>query len=1269
VSKDLRIQVQSILQTTLTRKIASMPDTRTETELRRRIADLQQQVAELEAALQERPHSGASLPSQASHSDREAELRSTLYSIGDAVIATDRSGRITRMNPVAERLTGWREAEAVDQPLDSIFRIINEQSRRQVESPVTLVLREGTVVGLANHTLLINRDGREIPIADSGSPILDSHGQIRGVVLVFRDQTEERLHQYIVETRLALFEYAADHTLDQLLERALAEVAGSLQSPSAAFRLIRSDSQQAAPEQWNYRQTDQPQSNGPVWNWATCLEMKQVLLQNGQTGPRRELIIPVLREGRTVALLGLAHKSSDYSERDSEVGSFFADVIWEIARQKRTEEAVRYESERARRYFELAEVLFVALDVAGTVTSVNRKTCRSLGYAPEQIIGKNWFTEFVPAPTRSQVQAVFDMLIAGAIEPVEYFENAVTTGAGAELLIAWHNTILRDDTGAIIGVLSAGEDVSEHRKAVAALQASEERYRGVVEDSPGLICCYSPDGTITFVNRAYCEYFNKTPNQLIGASFLPLIPEAERERVMANHAGLTPAGPTLTHEHRVIAPDGTIRWQRWINRALFDEHGKIVSYQSIGEDVTERKETEAALQASEEKYRLLVENAGEAITAVALDDRLIVLNNAAARLVGETPDKLIGKRLYDLLPPEDAALHLASIRNVIETGQGHTVEVDVPVRNSRVWLQTSTQPVRDEQGNITAVLSISTDISERRRAETALRESEARYRAIAANFPNGMIALYGHDLRYTLVDGQGLAQIGLSSTDLEGKRLRDVFPPTVYERDEPALLAALQGETVEVVVPFGDQFFRVTTLPVKDEYGEIFSGMVMSQNITELKRAELTLKNTLEQLQLAIDTAKLGIWRLDPATEHMEWNDQQIEIYGINREEFAANLDGWRTQIHPEDRQFAEHRLTEAFEGRNVFDVEFRIMRPNGEIRYINASASPLYDTENQMIELIGINIDVTRMKQHEAALRDSEEKYRLLAEMTQDIIFLHDIEGRITYMNRAGLKATGLDWSTAIGKPVRELIPIEYSPAIDKHKLRRDTGDEQTYRYEIEILHQAGTHIPVEVISTPILRDKRISEIMIVARDITERRQAEAERARLEDQIHQAQKLESIGRLAGGVAHDFNNMLSVILGRTEIAVLQMSPNDPLFTTLDEIRRAAERSTDLTRQLLAFARKQTISPKVLDFNETIEGMLKYAPAAHRRGYRPGLAARTRVRVRSRVDPCQVDQILANLCINARDAIAKECGKVTIETDTADVRRGYSRRVMPRRCSR
>ena len=182
------------------------------------------------------------------------------------------------------------------------------------------------------------------------------------------------------------------------------------------------------------------------------------------------------------------------------------------------------------------------------------------------------------------------------------------------------------------------------------------------------------------------------------------------------------------------------------------------------------------------------------------------------------------------------------------------------------------------------------------------------------------------------------------------------------------------------------------------------------------------------------------------------------------------------------------------------------------------------------------------------------------------------------------------------------------------------------------------------------------MTEIIGVGRDITAQKQGEAEREKLQAQLTQARKMESIGRLAGGVAHDFNNMLTVILGYTQTAMDETDPSDPLYPSLKEILNAAKRSADITRQLLAFARKQTIAPQVLDLNRTVEGMLKMLSRLIGEDmdliWKP---AKDLWPVK--MDPSQIDQILANLCINARDAVS-DMGRITIETGTATFDQAY-----------
>jgi PAS domain S-box-containing protein len=285
--------------------------------------------------------------------------------------------------------------------------------------------------------------------------------------------------------------------------------------------------------------------------------------------------------------------------------------------------------------------------------------------------------------------------------------------------------------------------------------------------------------------------------------------------------------------------------------------------------------------------------------------------------------------------------------------------------------------------------------------------------------------------------------------------------------------------------------------------------------------------------------------------------------------------------------------------------------------------------------------------KASEKALRRSEEKYRMLFREMLDGFALHEIicddkgqpsDYRFLALNPAFERLTGLKAEELVGRTVLEVLPGTERRWIENYGKVALTGEPAFFE---EYASELKRHFEVTAFRPAP------NQFACIFTDVTDRKRAAEEKARLEEQLQQAQKMESVGRLAGGVAHDFNNMLGVILGNTEMAMDQVDPRESLHGDLMEIRKAAERSADLTRQLLAFARKQTVAPKVLNLNPTIDGMLKMMERL------VGEAVELFWRPQSelwqvKVDPSQINQILANLCANARDAIS-DVGKITIET--------------------
>ena len=560
--------------------------------------------------------------------------------------------------------------------------------------------------------------------------------------------------------------------------------------------------------------------------------------------------------------------------------------------------------------------------------------------------------------------------------------------------------------GTITAFAMAKRNLSEQ-----TLRQSEEQYRGVVEDTMALICCFLPGGEITFVNKRYCEYFARTSEELIGSTFLSLIPEADRKTVISNIAELTVDSPTQSQVHRVLVPDGGIRWQRWTNRALFDSDGKPASYQSIGEDITEHRQVEEALKETELRFRSAIDQAGDAFFIHTTEGQIVDVNKKACQSLGYQKEELLSKTIADIDPQaieEGKDVHWVG---VVESGESTVFESYHRRKTGDIF------PVEITLGAIslpteTLILAIVRDITNRKRAEEDFKESQRTLLTLMSNLP-GMVYRCRNDSDWTM------------------------------------------------------EFVSDGCYPL-----------------------------TGHQPEALIENARISYGKI----------------------------------IHPEDRPVVAEGVQNALRNRHPFQLTYRIVTFNSEEKWVWEQGQGIFEPEGDVIAL----------------------------------------EGFIT--------------------------------------------------------------------------------------DITERKLAEEDREKLSDQLYQSQKMESVGRLAGGVAHDYNNALSVITGFAELALDDADPTMPVRSHLHEIIAAAKRATDITRQLLAFARKQTIAPKVLDLNENVEGMLKML--------RPLIGEDIDIAWLPRaglwpvkMDPSQIDQIMANLCVNARDAI-NGVGKITIETGNTTFDEAY-----------
>jgi len=410
--------------------------------------------------------------------------------------------------------------------------------------------------------------------------------------------------------------------------------------------------------------------------------------------------------------------------------------------------------------------------------------------------------------------------------------------------------------------------------------------------------------------------------------------------------------------------------------------------------------------------------------------------------------------------------------------------------------------------------------------------------------------------------------------------------------------------------------------------------------------AKAALHESELKYRMLFESASVAI-HLIRGNRQIECNEQTLQLFGCTREDFlSSTVTSLSPPFQPDGRSSSiasETYIARAqAEGPQYFEWLFR--RQDGSTFTAEVSLSCVGVNGDSLIQCM--LRDITERKAMETALRESDERFTAFMENLPAAAFIKNSQGQTLYINRYLHDLLG--WKEWEGRPTTDLIKgqlgrqmteddrqaIAHGPIVFWETLTDCKGAPRTFE---------TTKFPIHFKEKPVLLGG-------IAIDMTEYKKAESERERLQAQLIQSQKMESIGRLAGGVAHDFNNMLCVILGNVELCAMELDPECSLYKDLQEIRKAAERSANLTRQLLAFARRQTVTPKVLDLNITVGSMLKMLQRLI--GENIDLSWQTDVDLWPvKLDPSQIDQILANLCVNARDAITTS-GRLVIETRNA-----------------
>ncbi|MFA5180191.1 MAG: PAS domain S-box protein [Syntrophales bacterium] len=803
---------------------------------------------------------------------------------------------------------------------------------------------------------------------------------------------------------------------------------------------------------------------------------------------------------------------------------------------RQTEEALRRSEEKYRYLFESAgEGILIAQ--GERIQYANPSLVRILGY-PQDIITTRPLTSFIHPEDRLMVLDRHLRRMKGEVMETDY-PFRIITADGAEKWLQINSRVISWDGSP--ASLSFVMDITEHKRAGESLREREEKYRLLIENSHDIIYTLTPEGVFTFVSPGWTVLLGHTIDQVVGKPFRHFVYPDDLIKCEAFLQKSIETGQRQTGvEYRVQHADGSWRWHTTNSVPLKDKIGNIIGFEGIASDITERKYAKEALQESEERYRTLVENASDIVFRTDQDGNIIFVNPAARRISGYEEGEIIGKRFSTLVRPDlqEEALKFFG-RQLVKGLQNTYSEYPILTKEgNEVWLGQNTQLLLVD-GHVVGFQAVARDITERKRIEESLQESEEVFRLLFEKSADA----------HLLIDGD-------RNIDCNEAALR---------------MAGCSDKSMLINLTPAD------TAPERQPDGELSS-----------------------------EKAK-----------------RMIEI-AVNE---GSNLFEWLSRGFDGVERYQEVMLTSIpMKGRKLIHTMSR---------------------------------DITEQKKVDAEMRESQRRLSDIIEFLPDATLVIDKDGKVIAWNQAIEIMTGMKKENIIGKGNYEyslsfygdrrpiLIDLALHP--DREREKRYTaiqrvgdilfGESFTPNLPPGDIHLSAT--------ASVLRDSKGEIIAAIEciRDNTERK-------RLEERLNRAEKMEGLGRLAGGVAHDLNNVLGVLVGYSELLLQKLPEDSPLRRYADTILQSSMKGAAIIQDLLTLARRGVSVSEIVDLNKVIFAYLKTPEFETLKSYHQDVKIWTDLEdglLNIKGSPIHLEKTLMNLVSNALEAISGR-GEVTIRTE-------------------
>jgi PAS domain S-box-containing protein len=785
------------------------------------------------------------------------------------------------------------------------------------------------------------------------------------------------------------------------------------------------------------------------------------------------------------------------------------------------------------------------------------------------------------------------------------------------------------------------------RRAASALRL---RDRAIASANDGILIADAlvEDFPVVYTNPAFERITGYTRAEILGRNCRFLQgPETDPEAVARMNAALHAREPCVV-EILNYRKDGTPFWVEVSITPVRDERGKVTHFVGVQQDVTERHRAEEALRRREVFFRAIFENSGDVADLIDAEGVVRYVTPSVERFLGYRPDEMVGRNGLEFVHPAQREEVMGLMAEIAHTpGPGPVVDLQMVHRDGsvRIFEAQATNLLHDPAVN--GIVVNSRDVTDRRRAAAQVRETEERFRLLVETVEDYAIVLLDPDGRVASWNA-GAARIGgYAAEEVLGHPVSLFYPREDQARGIPdgllreALTTGRARREGWRVRGDGSRFWAETALAVlRDDAGRLRFYAEVTRDLTERRRAEDELREGEALVRSVLEGVPDPIFLKDAEGRYLLINSPGAALVGRHPDEVVGRLDSdlfppaTAAAIRAEDHAVMESRQSRTFE--NTVEL------PGGRTTFLTHRA-PRFDAHGNVVGMLGISRDITDRRVAEEELRQQKEILQTVLDSIPLMIGFFDAQARFYYVNRYWEDALGWRVDEAGGRDV--LADLALDPrdraAMAEFLLRGPDG-----------WHDATVRVAGGGVAETSWAAVRLADgtHIAIGQDVTDRKRAQAALRDREEQLRQAQKMEAVGRLAGGVAHDFNNLLMVVGGHAQFLLRRAAEDDPGRWSLEEIRKATERAASLTQQLLAFSRRQVLKPHVLDLNSVVQGVGRMLERL------VGENVELVTRLGPALDPVladatQMEQVMMNLALNARDAMP-EGGVLVVETANA-----------------